>query len=143
MQSPKKHYRLPDSAQGGMRGRLTIGVELQVRNILIATGSKATKAPIEGNELGIISDEVLALEQLPKRLASYSCNPHLHKPTQRISKTQPSTTKGMCAFLALFSIIGTTAGRKQSRVQKLLHGKLHVLFVASIHITCKVLKEKS
>ena len=40
---------------------------MQVKNILVATGSKATKIPIDGAEHGIISDEVLALETLPKR----------------------------------------------------------------------------
>ena len=40
---------------------------MQVKNILIATGAKATKIPIEGNELGIISDEILALEKLPEK----------------------------------------------------------------------------
>ena len=40
---------------------------MQVKNILVSTGSKATKIPIDGAEYGIISDEVLALETLPKR----------------------------------------------------------------------------
>ena len=40
---------------------------VQVRNILVATGSKAQKIPIDGNEHGIISDEILALDRLPQR----------------------------------------------------------------------------
>jgi len=43
--------------------------EYKVRNILVATGSKAQKIPIDGNEHGIISDEILALDRLPQRLA--------------------------------------------------------------------------
>ena len=39
----------------------------QARNILIATGCKAVKAPIEGSEHGIISDDVLSLERIPDR----------------------------------------------------------------------------
>jgi len=38
---------------------------LQAKNILIATGSFASKIPIEGSEYGITSDEVLNLEKLP------------------------------------------------------------------------------
>ena len=44
-------------------------IGLQAKNILIATGSKATKIPIDGNEHGIISDEVLALTSVPERYA--------------------------------------------------------------------------
>jgi len=40
---------------------------LQAKNILIATGSFASKIPIEGSEYGITSDEVLNLEKLPEK----------------------------------------------------------------------------
>ena len=40
---------------------------VQAKNVLIATGSYAVKAPIEGSEHGITSDEVLNLEQLPEK----------------------------------------------------------------------------
>jgi glutathione reductase (NADPH) len=40
---------------------------LQVKNILVATGSKAQKIPIDGSEHGITSDEILALDRLPQR----------------------------------------------------------------------------
>ncbi|KAI4303927.1 hypothetical protein MLD38_039505 [Melastoma candidum] len=37
------------------------------KHILIATGSRAQRPPISGQELGITSDEALSLEDLPKR----------------------------------------------------------------------------
>ncbi|OMO93056.1 hypothetical protein CCACVL1_06646 [Corchorus capsularis] len=37
------------------------------KHILIATGSRAQRPPIPGQELGITSDEALSLEDLPKR----------------------------------------------------------------------------
>ncbi|KAH9649976.1 glutathione reductase [Citrus sinensis] len=37
------------------------------KHILIATGSRAQRAPIPGQELAITSDEALSLEELPKR----------------------------------------------------------------------------
>lgn len=40
---------------------------VQAKNILIATGSFASKIPIDGAEHGITSDEVLNLEQLPEK----------------------------------------------------------------------------
>ncbi len=40
---------------------------VQAKNILVATGSYPIKAPIEGSEYGITSDEVLNLEQLPEK----------------------------------------------------------------------------
>eukprot|EP00878_Enallax_costatus_P014556 GHUV01015227.1.p1 GENE.GHUV01015227.1~~GHUV01015227.1.p1 ORF type:complete len:416 (+),score=110.51 GHUV01015227.1:307-1554(+) len=41
--------------------------QLRAKNILIATGSHATRLPIEGAEHCIMSDEALALENLPGR----------------------------------------------------------------------------
>lgn len=38
------------------------------KHILIATGSRAQRPPIPGQELGITSDEALSLEELPKRV---------------------------------------------------------------------------
>ncbi|XP_022761924.1 glutathione reductase, chloroplastic isoform X1 [Durio zibethinus] len=38
------------------------------KHILIATGSRAHRPPIPGQELGITSDEALSLEDLPKRV---------------------------------------------------------------------------
>ena len=46
---------------------------VQAKNILIATGSYAIKAPIEGSEHGITSDEVLNLEELPGKCAFSIC----------------------------------------------------------------------
>ncbi|PKI49856.1 hypothetical protein CRG98_029767, partial [Punica granatum] len=37
------------------------------KHILIATGGRAQRPPIPGQELGITSDEALSLEELPKR----------------------------------------------------------------------------
>lgn len=42
---------------------------MQAKYILIATGGKAVKLPIEGAEHAIISDEILNLPSLPKKLA--------------------------------------------------------------------------
>ncbi|CAL5227621.1 g10625 [Coccomyxa viridis] len=44
------------------------GQQYKAKNILVATGSYPIKAPIEGSEHGITSDEVLNLEQLPEKL---------------------------------------------------------------------------
>ena len=41
----------------------------QAKYILLATGGKAVKLPIEGAEHAIISDEILNLPSLPKKLA--------------------------------------------------------------------------
>lgn len=40
---------------------------VQAKNILVAVGGKATKAPIEGAEHAIVSDEVLQLSQRPNK----------------------------------------------------------------------------
>ena len=42
---------------------------LQAKNILIAVGGRATKLPIPGAEHAIISDDILDLDELPKKLA--------------------------------------------------------------------------
>lgn len=42
---------------------------LQAKTILIATGGRAVKLPIDGAEHAIISDEVLNLPKLPKKMA--------------------------------------------------------------------------
>ena len=42
---------------------------LQVNKIFIATGGRAVKLPIDGAEHAIISDEILNLPSLPKKLA--------------------------------------------------------------------------
>lgn len=42
---------------------------MQARHILIATGAKAHKLPIEGAEHSIISDQVLDLPEKPKKMA--------------------------------------------------------------------------
>ncbi len=42
---------------------------LQAKTILIATGGRAVKLPIDGAEHAIISDEILNLPSLPKKLA--------------------------------------------------------------------------
>ena len=42
---------------------------LQANKILIATGGRAVKLPIDGAEHAIISDEILNLPSLPKKLA--------------------------------------------------------------------------
>ena len=42
---------------------------LQAKHILIATGGRPTKLPIEGSEHAIISDEILNLPKVPKKLA--------------------------------------------------------------------------
>ena len=42
---------------------------MQTRHILIATGAKAHKLPIEGAEHSIISDHVLDLPERPKKMA--------------------------------------------------------------------------
>lgn len=42
-------------------------VPVQAKNILIATGSFASKIPIEGAEHAITSDEVLNLDALPEK----------------------------------------------------------------------------
>ena len=41
----------------------------QARNILIATGARATVPPIPGAEHAIISDDILDLPELPAKLA--------------------------------------------------------------------------
>lgn len=41
--------------------------KLRAKNILIATGSYATRLPIEGAEHCITSDEALALDKLPDK----------------------------------------------------------------------------
>lgn len=41
--------------------------KLRAKNILIATGSYATRLPIEGSEHCITSDEALALDNLPDK----------------------------------------------------------------------------
>ncbi len=41
----------------------------QAKNILIAVGGRATKLPIPGAEHAIISDDILDLPELPKKLA--------------------------------------------------------------------------
>lgn len=41
------------------------------KHILIATGSRAQRPPVVGQELGITSDEALSLEELPKRAVVY------------------------------------------------------------------------
>lgn len=41
------------------------------KHILIATGSRAQRPPVLGQELGITSDEALSLEELPKRAVVY------------------------------------------------------------------------
>ena len=43
--------------------------QLQAKHILIATGAKAHKLPIEGAEHSIISDHVLDLPERPKKMA--------------------------------------------------------------------------
>ena len=40
---------------------------MQAKNILVATGSFASKIPIEGAEHAITSDEILNLEALPEK----------------------------------------------------------------------------
>ena len=42
---------------------------LQAKTILIATGGRAVKLPIDGAEHAIISDQILNLPKLPKKLA--------------------------------------------------------------------------
>lgn len=42
---------------------------MQAKHILIATGAKATKLPIEGAEHAIISDHVLDLPERPNKMA--------------------------------------------------------------------------
>lgn len=42
---------------------------MQAKNILIATGAKAKKLPIEGAEHAIISDHVLDLPSRPQKMA--------------------------------------------------------------------------
>ena len=42
---------------------------LQAKTILIATGGRAVMLPIDGAEHAIISDEILNLPSLPKKLA--------------------------------------------------------------------------
>ena len=42
-------------------------VSVQAKNILIATGSFASKIPIEGAEHAITSDEILNLDVLPEK----------------------------------------------------------------------------
>ena len=42
---------------------------MQAKNILIAVGGRATKLPIPGAEHAIISDDILDLPELPKKLA--------------------------------------------------------------------------
>lgn len=42
---------------------------LQAKTILIATGGRAVKLPVDGAEHAIISDEVLNLPSLPKKMA--------------------------------------------------------------------------
>lgn len=42
---------------------------LQAKTILIATGGRAVKLPIDGAEHAIISDEVLNLPSRPKKMA--------------------------------------------------------------------------
>ncbi|KAL3620056.1 hypothetical protein CASFOL_034968 [Castilleja foliolosa] len=42
-------------------------INYSAKNILIATGSRAQRPPIPGQELAITSDEALSLEELPKR----------------------------------------------------------------------------
>lgn len=42
---------------------------MQAKNILIATGAKAQKLPIEGAEHAIISDHVLDLPERPGKMA--------------------------------------------------------------------------
>ena len=42
---------------------------MQAKHILVATGARAFKLPIEGQEHAIISDHVLDLEQRPKKMA--------------------------------------------------------------------------
>lgn len=39
----------------------------QVRNILVAVGGKPSKAPIEGSEHAITSDEILNLPERPNK----------------------------------------------------------------------------
>ena len=52
------------------KGRLKAGdEELQVKDIVIATGSAASRIPIKGVELTINSDQILELKAVPKRLA--------------------------------------------------------------------------
>lgn len=42
---------------------------MQAKHILIATGGQPTKLPIEGAEHAIISDQILNLPHVPKKLA--------------------------------------------------------------------------
>lgn len=44
-------------------------VHVKAKNILIAVGGRATKLPIPGAEHAIISDDILDLDELPKKLA--------------------------------------------------------------------------
>ena len=44
-------------------------MQAQAKNILIAVGGRATKLPIPGAEHAIISDDILDLPELPKKLA--------------------------------------------------------------------------
>ena len=48
---------------------------MQAKNILVATGSYPIKAPIEGSEHGITSDEVLNLEKLPEKCVLFQLAP--------------------------------------------------------------------
>ena len=41
---------------------------LQAKNILIAVGGRAVRLPFEGAEHAIISDDILELEAVPKKL---------------------------------------------------------------------------
>ncbi|HEX6348698.1 MAG TPA: dihydrolipoyl dehydrogenase [Candidatus Dormibacteraeota bacterium] len=52
------------------RGKVAVnGQEISARDIVIATGSAASKIPIPGVELTINSDQILELPEAPKRLA--------------------------------------------------------------------------
>ena len=47
------------------------GTEYTADHILVAPGGRPSRLPIEGGDLGIVSDDVFAMTELPKRIAVY------------------------------------------------------------------------
>jgi len=52
-----------------LAAKLIVLTHMQAKNILIAVGGRATKLTIPGAEHAIISDDILDLPELPKKLA--------------------------------------------------------------------------
>lgn len=64
-----QHLRLSGRAVAAGAVELSDGSRLRAAQIVIATGARPRRLPLPGFELGMVSDDIFALDALPRRIA--------------------------------------------------------------------------